>query len=49
MLALESQASQHALEKDVILNKECVNRHMKMQRDAFDGSEAQKTLVAMHM
>ena len=49
VLALESQASQHALEKDVILNKECVNRHMKMHRDAFDGSEAQKTLVAMHM
>ena len=49
VLALESQASQHALEKDVILNEECVKRHMKMQRDAFDGSEAQKTLVAMHM
>ena len=25
------------------------NRHMKRHRDEFDGSEAQKTLVAMHM
>ena len=45
----ESQASQHALPKDSTLSPECVNRHRKQHRNEFDGSEAQKTLVAMHM
>ena len=45
----ESQASQHALPKDSILSPGCVNRHMKLHRNQFDGSEAQKTLVAWHM
>ena len=45
----ESQASQHALPKDSTLSPECVNRHMKQHRNEFDGSEAQKTLVAWHM
>ena len=45
----ESQASQHALPKDSTLSPECVNRHRKQHRNEFDGSEAQKTLVAWHM
>ena len=49
VLAMESQASQQPLQKDCILSDDCVKRHMKKHRDAFDGSEAQKTMVAWHM
>ena len=49
VLAMESQASQQPLQKDCILSDFCVKRHMKKHRDAFDGSEAQKTMVAWHM
>ena len=49
VLALESQASQQARRKDHILSEECVERHMKHHRKDIHGSEAQKTLVAIHM
>ena len=47
VLVLESQASRQALQKNHILSDECVKRHMKHYRNDFDGSEAQKFLVAI--
>ena len=49
VLALESQASQQALQKDHVLSQECVDRHMKQHRNEFNGSEVQNTSVAFHM